>query len=73
MEEYKPRPLKAIREKCLQCVCGSTKFVRECTATDCALHPFRMGEDPFRKKRELSEEQLEELRQRLLGSTDEEE
>ena len=66
MEEKKPRPLEAIRKKCLQCVCDSTKAVRECTTESCALHPFRMGDDPFRKKREYTEEQLEELRQRLV-------
>ncbi len=39
-------PLKAIREKCLQCCCGSYKEVRECEVTDCALYAFRHGKRP---------------------------
>lgn len=40
----------AIRAKCVECCCGSLKEVTECRITSCALHPFRMGENPFNKK-----------------------
>lgn len=40
------RPLKAIREKCLDCCCGQTKAVKECTITRCTLWPYRMGRRP---------------------------
>ena len=43
-------PLKAIRAKCLDCCCGNAAEVRKCVAVDCALWPFRMGTNPFRKK-----------------------
>ena len=39
-------PLKAIRAKCLDCSAGSDKEVRECRATSCPLHPYRMGKRP---------------------------
>lgn len=47
-------PLKGIREKCIDCCCGETSEVRKCVAVDCPLWPFRMGRNPFRKRRELS-------------------
>jgi hypothetical protein len=47
--------MKAIRAKCLDCCCGNAAEVRKCTATDCALWPFRLGSDPFRKRSALSE------------------
>ena len=37
-------PLKAIREKCLDCVCGIAVEVRRCVCTDCPLFPFLWAE-----------------------------
>jgi hypothetical protein len=34
---------KAIRQKCLDCSCWQEAEIRRCTAQDCALYPFRMG------------------------------
>ena len=39
-------PLKAIRQKCLDCCCGQANEVKKCLCTDCTLHPFRMGKNP---------------------------
>ena len=39
-------PMKAIRQKCLECCCGSAAEVKECQIQDCALHAFRMGKNP---------------------------
>lgn len=36
-------PIKAIRQKCLECSAWSQAEVRLCPAKDCALYPFRMG------------------------------
>jgi hypothetical protein len=58
-------PLKAIRAKCLDCCCEQLNEVKYCPASNCPLHPFRFGKNPFRAKRELTEEQKEVLRQRL--------
>ena len=41
-----PKPLKAIRLKCLDCVCQEEKRIRDCTITTCALWPYRMGRYP---------------------------
>lgn len=43
-------PKSAIRAKCVECVGGYLKEIATCTATKCALHPFRMGHNPFHKK-----------------------
>src|SRR5215471_6252336 len=58
-------PLKAIREKCLDCCCGKAAEVRKCVAVDCPLWPFRMGTNPFRKKREHTAEQRQAMTERL--------
>lgn len=44
------RPLRAIRQKCLECCCGSPKEVRECQITDCTLWPYRHGKRPMGAK-----------------------
>ena len=51
-------PLKAIRAKCLDCCCGSFYEIKLCNIQDCALYPFRLGKNPYRKKREYSEMEL---------------
>ena len=39
-------PIKAIRNKCLDCTCDQPKEIRLCTIIDCALYPYRMGKRP---------------------------
>lgn len=63
-------PVKAIREKCLDCCCGNAAEVRKCVAVDCALWPYRMGANPFRKKRELTLEERRERAERLSKPKD---
>lgn len=58
-------PTKVIREKCLDCCCGSANEVRLCTAERCPLWPWRMGKNPYRKKVERTEEELEVMRERM--------
>lgn len=58
-------PVKAIRKYCLGCVNGSSKEVELCPITDCELFSFRFGKNPFRTKREMSEEQKAVMRERL--------
>ena len=57
--------LKAIRAKCMDCCAGHTQLVAECHIESCALHPFRMGKNPFRAKREMTDEQREAAADRL--------
>lgn len=63
-EEVITSPLRAIRMKCLDCCCGQISEVRNCPCTNCSLHPFRMGNNPYRK-REMTEEQKQAARDRL--------
>ncbi|MFC2119811.1 hypothetical protein ACFLQ4_01940 [Bacteroidota bacterium] len=43
------RPLKAIRQYCLDCSNGSPKEVKLCQIEDCPLYKFRFGKNPNRK------------------------
>ena len=42
-------PIKAIRAKCLDCMCDQAAEVRLCPCEDCPLYPYRMGHNPNRK------------------------
>lgn len=42
-------PMKAIRAKCLDCMCGSSHEVHLCPCTDCSLWRYRDGHNPARK------------------------
>ena len=47
--EYLPDALigmKAIRAKCVDCMCGNHAEVRKCVSVTCALWPLRMGTYP---------------------------
>ena len=55
----------AIRAKCLSCCCGSPSEVRRCGAVDCPLWSMRMGNDPWREARELTDEQRKAGAERL--------
>jgi hypothetical protein len=39
-------PLRAIREKCLDCQCQQPGEIRICNIQDCSLWPFRFGMMP---------------------------
>ena len=39
-------PIKAIRAKCLDCCCDSSKEVRLCPSPKCPLYPYRFGHRP---------------------------
>ena len=66
-------PVKAIRAKCLDCCCGSSQEVAQCTCdgihgTLCPLYKYRKGHNPNRGKRELSEEQRQINAERLANA-----
>lgn len=66
MEDSKiTSPLKAIRAKCLDCCCGQANEVRLCPAEQCALHPFRLGKNPYAPRRVLTEDERNVMAQRL--------
>lgn len=66
-ETSRTNPVKAIRLKCLDCSGGSSAEVEKCDLKKCALWPFRFGKNPFRTKRELSDEEKARLQERMRG------
>jgi len=54
-------PLKAIRACCVDCSGDSYAEARRCTAYTCHLWPYRMGRNPFRKPKTVTEVQLSAL------------
>jgi len=60
-------PIKAIRAKCLDCVCFQLKEVKLCPSDDCPLWPYRMGKNPNRKSSgTVSPKQLEARKKSAL-------
>lgn len=55
-------PMKAIRRKCLDCCCASSKEVTLCPVHNCSLHPYRLGRRPGAGKREMTPARLAALR-----------
>ena len=64
---HKKSLLQVVRTHCLSCCCESPKEVRLCPAVDCNLHPYRLGKNPFRKPRVLTEKQRQEMVNRMKG------
>ena len=58
-------PVKAIRAKCIDCCAGQIAEVERCVCTDCALYPFRMGKNPYRTPRVMTDEQRDAAAARL--------
>lgn len=56
---------KHIRAFCLECVDGNAAEVRRCCTFWCPFWPYRMGSNPHRPERELSDEQRAEIAERL--------
>ncbi len=38
--------MKAIRAKCIDCVCWQPSLIRECSVKSCPIWQFRMGKNP---------------------------
>lgn len=57
--------LSVIRARCVDCSGGSQTEVRYCTAIKCVLWPYRMGTNPFREKKVLSQERRNKLKDQL--------
>lgn len=58
-------PLKTIRKYCLTCCCESAHEVKVCPAKECELYPYRLGHDPRKGKRVLTDEDKEIMRERM--------
>ena len=64
MEEIR-NPVKAIRAKCLDCCGGSSNEVKLCPATECPIYAFRLGRNPYRTARVMTDEQRTIAAERL--------
>ena len=60
-------PVKAIRAKWLDCCGDMPSVVADCHIEAGALHPFRMGKNPFRKLREKTEAERATMAERLAA------
>ena len=76
MKRYQPRkekkPVKAIREFCIECMGGREseghlKRITECASPDCALFEFRFGKNPHHTLN-LTDEQRKERADRLKAA-----
>ena len=70
MSTTKSDLLKIIRRKCLDCVCYQPREVELCPTERCALWPYRMGKDPYKTPRQMSDAQrkvLAEARQKAVA------
>lgn len=54
-------PLVAVRKKCLECMENSAKRVKECECSDCPTFHLRLGKNPFRRSRVVSEDEKKKL------------
>ena len=68
LKKYKS-PLKAIREKCIECMGGResdgyVKRIRECVSEDCPTYHLRFGKNPCHTQT-LTAEQRKERGERL--------
>jgi len=76
MKRYQPRkekkPVKAIRENCIDCMGGREseghlKRITECASTNCALFDFRFGTNPYHTQN-LTDVQRKERAERFKAS-----
>ena len=58
-------PIKAIRTFCLECSGDSFAEVKSCPREVCPLYPFRLGKNPYRQRREMTEQEKQVLADRL--------
>ena len=58
-------PIKAIREKCKDCMCGQINEIKLCPITECSLFSYRLGTNPNIKKRDYTDEQRKTMGERL--------
>ena len=66
-------PVKAIRDYCKHhCCCDDTESWKNCTIETCQLWPFRLGKNPYRKARKLTDEQRAIMSERLKSARKEE-
>lgn len=61
-------PTKAIQAFCNECMGGNKYWVKDCRTEACPLWPFRMGKNPYRMGRQMTDEQKQAAVQRLCAA-----
>lgn len=61
-------PLRLIRSYCKNVCVETNKQVRQCSNTECSLHSYRFGKNPYRKPRTYTEEQMNAQRERMQNA-----
>lgn len=56
--------MKSVRAKCMQCS-GTSYEIKKCMCFSCALYPFRLGKNPYRQKRVMTDEQKQAAKERF--------
>lgn len=62
-------PLKAIKEKCIDCMGGQQRLVKDCPCQNCPLFEYRSGKS--NRKRTLTDEQRQAAAERLKKAREE--
>jgi len=63
--------VKVFRAFCLDCMCGYSESVKECTVENCECYPYRQGKNPaLTGKRKASEAGIEALKNYRNSSRD---
>lgn len=57
-------PLSAIKAFCVDCLGGQPRLVKDCTAKNCPLYPYRTGHNT-NSKRTMTEEQKQAAAERM--------
>ena len=60
----KMTPLSQIHKFCVDCLGGQPRLVKDCTAKNCPLYPYRTGHNT-NSKRTMTEEQRQLAAERL--------
>jgi hypothetical protein len=57
--------LKAIKARCKDCKPESRDDVKDCEDVKCPLHLYRLGKNPYRKKKIYTDEEKRDIAKRL--------
>lgn len=60
----KMTPLSQIHKFCVDCLGGQPRLVKDCTAKNCPLYPYRTGHNT-NSKRTMTEEQKQAAAERM--------
>lgn len=60
IRKYKDKvrnPMTGIRAFCCECMGGYIGEIKQCQSKDCALHPFRTGDNPYHTRKKKADDE----------------